>query len=99
MAKKQTKASYQGDPGDEHVEQVTMVKETPKPKKNKWEIKDRTYYLKGNKRPLSYSIKASGLYYFDKEKGYEREIKYTRNQRTVFVDEMKGDQRLAAYCF
>jgi hypothetical protein len=99
MAKKQTKASYQGDPGDEHVEQVTMVKETPKPKKNKWEIKDRTYYLKGNKRPLSYSIKSSGLYYFDKEKGYEREIKYTRNQQTVFVDEMKGDQRLQHIVF
>ena len=32
MAKKQEKASYQGDPGDEHVEKV-QVMETPKPKK------------------------------------------------------------------
>ena len=34
------------------------------------------------------------MYYFDETKGYEREIKHTNNQQTVFVDEMKGDQRL-----
>jgi len=97
MAKKaKTKASYQGDPGDEHVVKVAPVMETPKPKikKDTWEVKDRTYYLTGNKRPLSYSIKSSGMYYFDETKGYEREIKHTNNQQTVFVDEMKGDQRL-----
>ena len=72
----------------------TQVVETPKPKKNKWEIKDRTYVLKNNLTPLSKSIKAAGIYYFDEELGYERELKYTSNQRTVFVEEMKGDQRL-----
>ena len=61
---------------------------------NEWEIKDRVYYLKGNKKPLSRMIKSANIFYFDEEKGYERELKYCQNQRTSFVDEMKGDQRL-----
>jgi len=103
--KKETKASYQGDPGDEHVEKVveTPVMEAPtreiaKPK-NEWEIRDRVYYLKGNKKPISRMIKSTGIYWFDEEKGYERELKYCENQRTPFVDEMKGDQRLAHIIF
>ena len=71
-----------------------IVIENTKPKKDKWEIKDRTYVLKNGLTPLSKSIKAAGIYYFDEELGYERELKYTSNQRTVFVEEMKGDQRL-----
>jgi len=82
----------------------TPVVETPKPKKvepkkPEWEIKDRVYYLKGNKRPLSKMIKSANVYWFDKEKGYERELKYCQNQKTVFVDEMKGDQRLEHIIF
>jgi len=64
-----------------------------------WEIKDRIYYLKGGKKPLSRSIKTAGIYYFDEEKGYERELKYCQNQKTSFVDEMKGDQRLEHIIF
>jgi len=108
MAKKQEtkKVSPQADPGDEHVE--TMVEETvveqPKTRErlkpsNEWEIKDRVYYLKNGKKPLSRSIKAAGVYYFDEEKGYERELKYCQNQKTPFVDEMKGDQRLEHIIF
>ena len=82
----------------------TPVVEAPKPKKAepkkpKWEIKDRVYYLKGSKKPLSYMLRSSDLYWFDKEKGYERELKYCENQRTPFVDEMKGDQRLEHIVF
>ena len=66
---------------------------------NEWEIKDRVYFLKGGKKPLSRSIKSAGIYYFDEEKGYERELKYCQNQRTVFVDEMQGDQRLEHIVF
>ena len=110
MAKKaKTKALYQGDPGDEHVETVVAVKETPKPivekleikniTKLEWEIKDRLYYLKGDKKPLSRSLKSANVYFFDKEKGYERELKYCQNQKTCFVDEMQGDQRLEHIIF
>jgi len=82
----------------------TPVVETPKPKKveskkPKWEIKDRMYMLKGDKKPLSKMIKSANIYWFDKELGYERELKYCENQRTTFVDEMKGDQRLSHIIF
>jgi len=77
----------------------TPAVETPKTKKNTWEIKDRMYYLKGNMSPLTYSVRASNVFYFDEELGYERELKYTSNQRTPFVDEMKGDQRLEHIVF
>ena len=81
----------------------TPVVETPKPKKvepkkPKWEIKDRVYYLKG-KKPLSQMIRSANIYWFDEEKGYERELKYCENQKTTFVDEMKGDQRLSHIIF
>ena len=85
------------------VVEVPVV-ETPKPKKvepkkPEWEIKDRTYILTRGRSPLSKSIRTANIYYFDEEKGYERELKYTSNQRTCFVDEMKGDQRLEHVVF
>jgi len=80
-------------------EKVEVVIEKPQPKKNEWEIKDRVYYLQGRKKPLSKIIRSSNLYYFDEEKGYEREVKYCQNQTTPFVDEMKGDQRLEHIIF
>ena len=112
MAKKQTKA-YAGDPGDEHVEKpivkktIAPVEETPKPKRQEpkkqfisgWEVKDRVYRLANNRTPLTMNIKSRGLYYFDNEKGYEREIQYCKNQRTCFVDEMKGDQLIGRIIF
>jgi len=55
-----------------------------------WELRDRMYRLTGNKQPLSHWFKSRGLYYFDEELGYEREIMYAENQKTVFVDEMQG---------
>jgi hypothetical protein len=65
----------------------------------KWEIKDRTYFLRKNKKPLTYTLKSTNIYWFDEEKGYERELKNTSNQRTPFVDEMRGDQRLEHIVF
>ena len=44
-------------------------------------------------------LKTNGIYYFDEEKGYERELKYCQNQKTPFVDEMQGDQRLEHVVF
>ena len=67
--------------------------------KNEWEIKDRIYLLKGGKKPLSRSVKATNIYWFDEDKGYQRELKYCQNQQTCFVDEMKGDQRLEHIIF
>ena len=86
----------------------TPVVETSRPKRKEpaykkaedgWEIKDRIYRLQGGKKPLSRSIKSANIYYFDEEKGYERELKYCQNQRTVFVDEMQGEQRMEHIVF
>jgi len=81
----------------------TPVVETQKPKRtgptykksdDGWEIKDRIYKLVGDKKPISRSIRSANIYWFDETAGYERELKYCVNQKTCFVDEMKGDQRL-----
>ena len=80
-------------------EMVEVVIEKPQPKKPTWEIKDRVYYLKGNKKPISRSIRSANVFWFDEEKGYERELKYCENQKTPFVDEMVGDQRLSHIIF
>jgi len=110
MAKKQTKKVEVQEP---YVEE-TIVVEAPKPEPklkpkrasdqeklltDGWEFKNRVYRLKGNKKPLSRSIKGANIHWFDEEQGYERELKYCSNQRTVFVDEMKGDQRLEHIVF
>ena len=83
------------------TEEVTQVLEQPKKpsEENTWEIKDRTYFLKGGKKPISYIIKSANLYWFDEKAGYERELKYCSNQKTCFVDEMQGDQRLEHIIF
>jgi hypothetical protein len=103
MAKKQTAKTVEVAPQEAVIEtpvvKAPKVEAKPEPKKPKWEIKDRVYFLKGNKKPLSKAIKAAGIYYFDEGKGYEREIKYCENQQTPFVDEMKGDQRLSHIIF
>ena len=100
--KKETKIEMEETP--EVVVETTPVVEQPKVRervkpKNEWEIKDRLYILKGGKKPLSRSIKSADIFYFDEEKGYERELKYCQNQKTPFVDEMKGDQRLEHIVF
>ena len=92
---------------EEPVVEETVVVEQPKveaPKlkaksTNTWEIKDRVYYLKNNRKPLSYMLKSAGIFYFDNDKGFERELKYCENQRSPFVDEMKGDHRLSHIIF
>jgi len=105
MAKKQKTQKVVEPLIEKDLEEVeALVVDTPKSKKvelknPKWEIKDRVYYLRSSRKPLSHSLKATGVFYFDEEKGYERELKYTSNQRTCFVDEMVGDQRLEHIVF
>ena len=101
MAKKK-KEEVVEEPQVEAVVEAPKPKPTPaveKPKKKGWEFKDRVYYLKGNKKPLSRSIRNSNIYWFDEDKGVNREIRYCQNQQTPFVDEMVGDQRMAHIIF
>ena len=110
MAKKQTKATVKETVVEKEVIEVmeqaavktlkvNVSKQPIKPVQPDWEIKDRTYFLKGRSKPLSRMIKSANVYFFDEEKGYERELKYCQNQRTPFVDEMTGDQRLEHIIF
>ena len=73
--------------------EVTIPETPPKQKTKKWEIKDRMYFLVGNDKPVARILKSKGMYWFDEKLGYEREIMLTTNQKTVFVDEMKGIKR------
>ena len=86
--------------------QPTVAKTAPvqKPKKPEWEYKDRTYVLKGRKTPLVYAMNSKHtqrkpLLYFDKELGYQRELRYATNQPTPFVDEQKGTSTLGRIMF
>jgi hypothetical protein len=83
---------------------VKTAKETKKPLKPEWEIKDRVYFLKGNKSPLTDTIpgrhtKKHALLYFDEKTGKSREIRYATNQDSPFVDEQKGEVTLGHIIF
>ena len=62
----------------------------------KLESKDRIYKLTRDKAPLSCIIpsrnsRRAPLLYFDEEKGYNRALRYSRNQRSPFEDEQDGN--------
>ena len=70
--------------------------EPAKPSEPIWEIKDRIYYLRGNKNPLTLTIpcrhtRKHSLLYFDSKTGKQREIRYATNQASPLVDEQKGE--------
>ncbi len=84
--------------------QEVAVKIAPKPTKPTWEIKDRIYYLKGNKSPLTFTIPSKhtqkhALLYFDKKTGKQKEIRYATNQDSPLVDEQKGEVTMGHIMF
>ena len=84
--------------------QEVVTKTPPKPTKPSWEIKDRVYYLKGNKNPLTLTIPSKhtrkhALLYFDKNTGKQKEIRYATNQDSPFVEEQKGEATLGHIMF
>ena len=105
MAKKQIKKTSEANNAANLLMETsieipsTVVESSKKTKNSSWEIKDRVYILSNGSSPLSYKIKTSGIYWFDEEKGYERELLNTSNQKTCFVDEMIGDKRLEHVIF
>jgi len=76
--------------------QEVVTKTPTKPAKDAWEIKDRVYYLKGNKTPLTLTIPGKhtskhALLYFNPKTGKQQEIRYATNQDSPLVDEQKGE--------
>jgi len=64
-------------------------------KTNKWEIKDRNYYLTNNQSPVTFTLSSKHtrrfpLLYFDEETKTQRELRYASNQSSPFVDEQNG---------
>ena len=103
MAKK-AKAEAVEVATQETVVQEAPVKKEVKPAKPSWEIKDRVYYLRGNKTPLTHTIPSRhtskhSLLYFDSETGNQKEIRYATNQSSPFVDEQKGEATLGHIMF
>lgn len=90
----------------ETKEKKTTAKavKTPEVKKDTWEYKDRNYFLLGSKMPLTYTItsrhsKRYPCVWFDKDLGYERELRYATNQKSIFVDEQQGSATLKHIVF
>ncbi len=88
----------------QEAEVKTATKKQIKKVKPEWEIKDRIYYLKGNKSPLTFTIpgkhtKKHALLYFDEKTGKQREIRYATNQDSPLVDEQKGEATLGHIIF
>ena len=104
MAKKKTQETTDVETVVAEKEEVQVVEKATRKEPTKkvidgWEIKDRMYRLRGNISPLTYTIGNRNLFYYDEEKGYEREVKYASNQQTPFVDEFKGQVRLEHIVF
>jgi hypothetical protein len=80
---------------------MSKTKEIQAPK---WEIKDRRYYLMGNKEPLTYTLGSKNtprhsMLWFDPVKNEQRELRYATNQNSPFVDEQKGEVTLGHIIF
>lgn len=94
---------------EENIEvapQKTVKAKTEKqePKKPEWEIKDRTYVLKGDKSPLTHTINSRHtskypLLWFDAENKKQEEIRYATNQSSPLVSEQKGETTLGHIIF
>ena len=74
------------------------------PAEEGWEIKDRTYMLRGDKNPLTFTIKSRHtekhpLLYFDTSKNAQRALRYATNQSSCFADEQKGEVTLKHIMF
>ena len=107
MAKKATKAVKDIEVAPQVIEKKEIAKPAVKvsePSKPKWEIKDRTYLLKGLKTPLTYTIASRHtprypLLWFDEEKNEQRELRYATNQNSPLVDEQSGEATLGHIVF
>ena len=85
----------------ENVAQPIKVKPV---KKDNWEIKDRTYILKGEKEPLTFTIPSKHtrrhpLLWFDQSAKEQRELRYATNMNSPFVDEQKGEVTMGHITF
>ena len=80
------------------------IKTKQAPAEPKWEIKDRTYILKGSYTPLTATLPSrhSGrfpLLWFDEKTGEQKELRYATNQNSPLVEKQKGEATLGHVIF
>ena len=100
--KKETVKKVEVDPQESTGVKITPVQKQPV--KPSWEIRDRIYFLKNNRRPLIFTIPAKHsarkpLLFFDQETGMQKELRYATNQNSPFVEEQKGTATLGRIAF
>jgi len=88
----------------EVMETTVVSKKKEEPKKPTWEIKDRTYLLKGAVTPLTFTLQSRHsrrypLLYFDPITAEQKELRYATNQSSPFVQEQKGEATLGHIVF
>lgn len=87
------------------MEETIVPKETkPKPLKDTWVIKDRTYIIADSHSPLTYTIQSRHssrypLLWFNKETGEQEELRYATNQNSPLVSQQKGQVTLGHIVF
>lgn len=103
MAKK-AKAEETIEVAPQEVAVKAAPKKVEKPSKPEWEIKDRTYFLKGKKNPLTHTINSRHtskhpLLWFDEKTGEQHEIRYATNQTSPLKTYQKGEATLGHIIF
>ena len=101
MAKKATKAE---ETIEVATQPVVAKKATAQPTEPTWEIKDRLYLLKGNKKPVIFTLPAKHstirpLLWFNQETGEQKEIRYATNQNSPFAEDQQGTATLGRIIF
>ena len=101
MAKKATKAEETIEVATQPVVAKKATAQTTEPT---WEIKDRLYLLKGNKKPVIFTLPAKHstirpLLWFNQETGEQKEIRYATNQNSPFAEDQQGTATLGRIIF
>ena len=102
MAKQATAKKVEVAP--QEVKKPSQMVEKPSIKKPTWEIKDRTYLLKGPHSPISHTLPGRHtarypLLWFDQTNGSQKELRYATNQDSPFMQDQKGASTLGHIVF
>lgn len=82
---------------------MSKEKQIPSVEKN-WEIKDRTYFVTGRYRPLTFRIPSKHsakkpLLWYDEENQTTRELRFATNMNSPFKDEQHGEATIGTILF
>lgn len=88
----------------EQVIETPVVSKKQESPKATWEIKDRTYLLKGLQTPLTFTLQSRHsrrypLLYFDPVTAETKELRYATNHTSPFVSEQNGEATLGNIIF